>query len=82
MIHARGTIFHHSQLVFHDGFIGKKYMVLLNTPTKNEPYLFVQTTSQQKDKPSVAGCIKVRSLFFIPGGKTFFTRTGFITAAA
>lgn len=75
-MHARGTIFHHSQLVFHNGFVGKKYLVLLNTPSKNEPYLFVKTTSQKKDKPTTAGCIKNHrlSLFFIPAGKTFFSK--------
>ena len=69
---ARGAIYHHRQLVFHNGVTGKKYLILLNTPGKNEPYLFVKTTSQKKDKPSTAGCIKKRSLFFIPAGKTFF----------
>lgn len=72
-MHARGTIFHHSQLVFHDGVVGKKYLILLNTPSKNEPYLFVKTTSQQKNRPTRPGCLKDRSLFFIPAGKkTFF----------
>jgi hypothetical protein len=61
-------------LVFHNGFTGKKYLVLLNTPSKKEPYLFVKTTSQQKDKPAAPGCIKKRSLFFIPAGKAFFTK--------
>lgn len=69
---TRGTIYHHRKLVFHNGFIGKKYLILLNTPGKNEPYLFVKTTSQQKDKPLTSGCIKNRSLFFIPGNKSFF----------
>lgn len=77
-MHARGTIFHHSQLVFHNGLIGKKYLVLLNTPSKCEPYLFVKTTSQHKNRPTASGCIKVCSLFFIPGGKTFFHRDTWI----
>lgn len=68
----RGAIYHHRNLVFHNGFVGKKYLILLNTPSKNEPYLFVKTTSQQKGKPATPGCIKERSLFFIPAGKTFF----------
>ena len=70
----RGTIYHHKELIFHNGFIGKKYLILLNTPSKNEPYLFVKTTSQQKGKPTTSDCIKNRSLFFIPGGKTFFPK--------
>jgi len=61
-------------LVIHNGFTGKKYLILLNTPGKKEPYLFVKTNSQKKDKPSTAGCIKKRSLFFIPAGKTFFPK--------
>ncbi len=71
---TRGAIYHHRQLVFHNGFIGKKYLILLNSPSNNEPYLFVKTTSQQKDKPAKAGCIKERSLFFISANKTFFKK--------
>ena len=71
---TRGAIYHHSKLTFHNGFIGKKYLILLNTPGKNEPYLFVKTTSQQKEKSTKAGCIKESSLFFIPAGKTFFKK--------
>ena len=69
---TRGAIYHHRKMVFHNGFIGKKYLILLNTPTKEEPYLFVKTTSQKRDKPTTPGCIKNSSLFFIPAGKTFF----------
>jgi len=73
-LQTRGTIYHHKELVFHNGFVGKKYLILLNTPDKEEPYLFVKTTSQRKDKPATAGCIKARSLFFIPASKTFFPK--------
>ena len=69
---TRGAIYHHKKLVFQNGIIGKKYLILLNTPSKNEPYLFVKTTSQKKDRPTTPGCIKQQSLFFIPAGKTFF----------
>jgi hypothetical protein len=71
-LHVRGAIFLHRQLVFHNGVIGKKYLVLLNTPSENEPYLFVKTTSQQKNRPTTPGCIRKWSLFFVPAGKTFF----------
>ncbi len=71
---TRGVIYHHPKLIFHDGAIGKKYLILLNSPKENEPYLFVKTTSQQKNRPIKAGCIKERSLFFIPAGKTFFQK--------
>jgi len=71
-LQTRGAIYHHNQLIFHNGVTGKKYLILLNTPVKDEPYLFVKTTSQKKDKPSTPGCIKKRSLFFLPSRKTFF----------
>ena len=71
-MHVRGKIYHHSKFEFHNGEVGKKYVILLNTPTKKQPYLVVKTTSQKKDKPSTPCCIEARGLFFIPGGKTFF----------
>lgn len=52
--------------------MGNKLLILLNTPGNHDPYLFVKTTSQKKDKPSTSGCIKNRSLFFIPPKTTFF----------
>lgn len=75
---TRGAIYHHKQLVFHNGFTGKKYLVLLNTPSKDEPYIFVKTTSQQKNRPTKSGCIKEKSLFFIPEGKTFFKKNTWV----
>ena len=59
-------------MVYHNGVTGIKYLILLNTPTKNVPYLFVKTTSQKKNKPTTPGCIRNGSLFFIPAGSTFF----------
>ncbi len=75
---TRGAIYHHSRMAYHDGTIGKKYLILLNTPTKDEPYLFVKATSQKKNKPTTPGCIKNRSIFFIPVGKTFFPKDTWI----
>ena len=69
---VRGTIYHHRRFVFKNGFAGKKYIILLNTPGPNDSYLFVKTTSQKKDKPSEPGCIENRSLFFIPAKTTLF----------
>jgi len=51
-LQIRGAIYHHSKLLFHNGFTGKKYLILLNTPREKEPYLFVKTTSQKKEKLS------------------------------
>jgi len=77
-LQTRGAIYHHRQLVFHNGFTGKKYLVLLNTPAKKEPYIFVKTTSQQKNKPTKPGCIQNKSLFFIQAGKTFFKKNTWV----
>jgi hypothetical protein len=67
-----GTIYHHPRLVFHNGATGKKYLILLNEPQKEDPFLFVKTTSQKKDRPESPGCNRPQSLFFIPARKTFF----------
>ena len=77
-MHALGTVFHHSRLRFHDGGVGVKYLILLNTPNKNEPYIFVRNTSQKKDRPEIAGCNKKRSLYFIPAGITFFPKNTWV----
>ena len=69
---VKGTIFHHKKFPFRNGEIGNKLLILLNTPGKNDPYLFVKTTSQKKDRPSKSGCIENRSLFFIPAKNAFF----------
>ena len=68
----RGTIFLHNRFKFKNGDISNKYLILLNTPAKGEPYLLVKTTSQQKTKPKTPGCIKRMSVFFVPGRKAFF----------
>lgn len=69
---TRGDIFFHPNFKFRNGSVGRKLLLLLNTPGKKETCIFVKTTSQQKNNPSRPGCIKERSLFFIPSGKTFF----------
>ena len=69
---TRGAVYFHPSFEFKNGDTGRKLILLLNTPSKEEPYLFLKTTSQQKDKPLRPGCIEERSLFFISGGATFF----------
>jgi hypothetical protein len=67
-----GTIYLHKKLVFHDGATGTKYLILLNETQREDPFLFVKTTSQKKDKPETPGCIRQRNLFFVPARKTYF----------
>ena len=74
----RGSIYLHKKLEYENGTIGTKFLILLNFPSKNEPYLFVKTTSQSKNKPLKQGCIKERQLFSIPAKTTFFPKPTWI----
>ena len=69
---VRGTIYFHPKFKFKNGYTNEKLILLLNTPSKNEPYVFVKTTSQQKNKPLRPGCLKAQRLYFIPAGTSFF----------
>jgi hypothetical protein len=71
-VEQRGAVYLHKKMAFSDGGISEKYLILLNPRSQNDPYLFVKTTSQQKNKPLTPGCIEKEQLFFIPSGKTFF----------
>lgn len=75
---VRGAIYYHPMFEFKNGETSEKLIILLNTPSKKEPYLFVKTTSQQKDKPLSPGCIKKMSLFFIHAGKDFFKKNTWV----
>jgi len=77
-LQVRGAIYHHPSLEFPNGETGNKLIILLNTPSKKEPYIFVKTTSQQKDKPLSPGCIKSSSLYFIPAGIDFFSENTWV----
>lgn len=68
----RGSVYLHRNLEFSNGEKGTKLLVQLNTPLKGEPYLFVRTTSRQKDRPKTPGCIQHLNLFFVEAGKPFF----------
>ncbi len=48
-MNIRGAIYYKSAFKFHNGSVFDKLVVLLNTPLKNDDYLFVPTTSQKKD---------------------------------
>ncbi len=71
-MHIRGTVFHHPELVFHNGVTGNKYLILLNSPHKSDPYFFVKTTSKQKNKTSTPGCSKSFGVFFLNNSSNSF----------
>ena len=73
-MNVRGSVYHNPQFTFHDGIVGNKLLVLLNTPTGSEEYLFVKTTSKQKGRTKKPGCWKyyAQGEFFIPKGTDCF----------
>ena len=74
----RGSVYLHKEFQFPDGEKGTKLLVQLNSPSQAEPYLFVQTTSQQKNRPLTPGCIANLSLFFIEADTAFFDKDTWI----
>lgn len=74
----RGRIYFHNDFGFHDGDTGKKFLILINNPLNLEPYLFIKTTTQQKDKPSIEGCHIRGKVFYIPSGKSFFLKNTWV----
>lgn len=68
----RGTILFHSKFRFQNGQIGKKFLVILNNQKASDPFILAKTTSQDKNKSHIPGCLTKENLFFIEGGKTWF----------
>jgi len=75
---VRGRIYFHNDFGFHDGDNGKKFIILINNPQNLEPYLFIKTTTQQKNKPAVEGCHIKEEVFYIPSGKSFFLKNTWV----
>ncbi len=78
VIFVRGRIYFHSEFGFHDGDIGKKFIILINNPQNLDPYLFLKVTSNPTNKPTEYGCHIKRKVFFIPSGKTYFPKQTWI----
>lgn len=76
----RGDIHHHDKLVFHNGVVGTKFLILLNSPQKGEPYLFVKTTSQEKHYPECKGldCLYSHKCFSVPAKVSFFSKNTWV----
>ena len=70
----KGSVYRNSKFTFHDGLQGNKLLVLLNTPTENEDYLFVKTTSQRECRITMPGCGTYydQGEYFIPKGSDCF----------
>jgi hypothetical protein len=70
----RGSILFHTEFPFRDGEVGKKFIITLNEPEGDEPYIVCKTTSNPQYKPKTPGCHAERGLFFIPGSTEFFQK--------
>lgn len=70
----RGRIYFHEKFGYHDGEYGQKFIVLINNPQNQDPYLFLKVTSRQKNKPSAYGCHIIQKVFYIPPGKAYFKK--------
>ncbi len=68
----RGTVYHCVDFEFPDGAEADKYLVLLNEPKEDEPYIFCTTTSRSKNKSPRPGCDPDLSLFMLKGRHDFF----------
>ena len=72
----KGTILFHPSFEFTNGEIGRKYLIMLNTPEikKSEPFLFCKTTSQSQNKPPTPGCHAEKNLYCIDAHYDFFPK--------
>jgi len=52
---VKGDILFNKKFIYETGATDEKLLVILNSPSQGEPFLFVKTTSQQHDKPKTPG---------------------------
>lgn len=68
----KGTVLLHKKFRFTNGQIGTKFLIILNSPAKDDPFLVCRTTSNPDRKPIREGCHSERNLFVINPGFDFF----------
>lgn len=68
-----GTVFVFKKIKYPDGETGDiKFLILLNTPSDDEPYLFCLTTTQQHTKKAVLGCHHKQDYYYIDRDQSDF----------
>ena len=60
-----GTVLFFKDFHFKDGGIKDKLIVIINTPTGNEPFLICITTSEQWRRKKILGCHPNYSYYYI-----------------
>lgn len=68
----KGTILYHKAFQFQNGQIGKKLLITLNTPKKNEPYLCCKTTSKQQFNIEKEGCHSNKNIYVLDANTDWF----------
>ncbi len=73
---SRVSIYYNSEFKFYNGIVGNKLLVLLNTPMRNQEFLFVTTTSRRKRRMNKPGCGKYyqQGEYFIKKGQSGFDK--------
>ena len=74
----RGTVYFHRGCRFHDGEIGNKLFIILNTPRPDEYFLTCKTTSQQKWRSDTEGCHSVDNYYAIRENDEFFIERSWV----
>jgi hypothetical protein len=69
---AKGTVFHCVDFEFKNGEEKSKYLVQLNEPEGDEPYIVCKTTSNSKNKRLDPPCQPKVSLFALRANHDFF----------
>ena len=69
----KGEVICSPRYEFPDGNIADKYLISLNDPAPDEPYLILLTTSQERTyRVKIPGCHSKQGYYVIPKGADFF----------
>ncbi|MFH1825320.1 MAG: hypothetical protein ABH873_08905 [Candidatus Firestonebacteria bacterium] len=69
-MYQKGDVIWHKSFPFKNGGQPQdKFLILLNSPQKEDPFLFALTTSQSKNKPQTLSCHSNSGYFVIERGK-------------
>lgn len=68
----RGTVLFHRDFIFKDGESGEKYLIILNDPSGDEPYLCCKTTSKSKYDITQEGCHPHKNIYLLKAKKDCF----------
>jgi hypothetical protein len=74
----RGEIIFSRNYKFSDGTITKKFLIVLNEATSNNPHLLLLTTSQQWKRNTSPGCYAKENYFVIQENNDWFDKNTWV----